>query len=75
VVRNMKQVVPQVPDVFIDVLYYALPNFRNFDLKDKVTYGDFVPWSVLGWITLYNAAYVTVLLVIGLACFRRKEFV
>jgi ABC-type transport system involved in multi-copper enzyme maturation permease subunit len=74
VVRNMKQVAPGVPDTLIDVLYYALPNFRNFDLKDKVAYGDFVPWSVLGWITLYNAAYITALLAIGLLCFRRKDF-
>ena len=74
VVRNMKQVAPGVPDRLVDFLYYALPNFRNFDLKDKVTYGEFVPWHVLGWITLYNAVYITALLGIGLACFRRKEF-
>ncbi len=74
VVRNMKTVAPDVPGRLVDVLYYALPNFRNFDLKDKVAYGDFVPWSVLGWIVLYNALYITVLLGVGLACFRRKEF-
>ncbi len=75
VVRNMKQVAPGVPGILVDVLYYALPNFRNFGLKDKVTYGEYVPWHVLGWITLYDVAYITVLLGIGLACFRRKEFV
>jgi len=74
VVRNMKEVAPGLPDRFVDVLYYALPNFRNFDLKDRVAYGDPVPWDVMGWITLYNALYITVLLGIGLACFRRKEF-
>jgi Cu-processing system permease protein len=74
VVRNMKQVAPDVPDRLVDFLYYALPNFRNFDLKNKVAYGDYVPWNVLGWITVYNAAYVTALLAIGLVCFRRKEF-
>ena len=74
VVRNMKAVAPGVPDVLVDFLYFALPNFRNFDLKDKVAYADFVPWSVVGWIALYNAVYITVLLGIGLACFRRKEF-
>jgi hypothetical protein len=70
----MKQVAPDVPDRLVDFLYYALPNFRNFDLKNKVAYGDYVPWNVLGWITVYNAAYVTALLAIGLVCFRRKEF-
>ena len=74
VVRNMKSVAPGVPDRLVDLLYFALPNFRNFDLKDKVAYADYVPWSVVGWITLYNAVYITVLLGIGLACFRRKEF-
>ena len=74
VVRNMKEVAPGVPDRLIDALYFALPNFRNFDLKDKVTYGEFVPWPVLGWITVYNAVYIIALLGIGLACFRKKEF-
>ena len=75
VIRNMKEVAPGVPDLLVDVLYLALPNFRNFDLKDKVTYGDFVPWSAVGWIALYALAYLTVVLGIGVASFRRKEFV
>ncbi len=74
VVRNMKQVVPGVPDRVVDALYNVLPNFRNFDLKDKVTYGDFVPWSAVGWIALYAAAYIAVVLGIGMAVFRRKQF-
>jgi ABC-type transport system involved in multi-copper enzyme maturation permease subunit len=74
VVRNMKQVAPGVPDRLVDFLYYLLPNFRNFDLKDKVSYGDPVPWHILGWISVYNAVYITALLGIGLVCFRRKEF-
>jgi len=74
VVKNMKQVAPDVPDTLVDVLYYALPNFRNFDLKDKVAYGDFVPWSTLGWITAYNIAYITAVLALGVLCFRRKQF-
>ena len=75
VVRNMKQVAPGVPDAMVDVLYYALPNFRHFDLKDKITYADFVPWSAVGWIALYAAAYIVAVLGIGMAAFRRKEFV
>ena len=74
VVRNMKQVAPDVPDRLVDFLYYALPNFRNFDIKDEVAYGDYVPWHMLGWVTLYNVSYVTALVAIGLVCFRRKEF-
>ena len=74
VIRNMKQVAPGVPDLMVDVLYYALPNFRNFDLKDKVTYGDFVPWAAVGWIALYGAAYIAAVLGLGIAAFRRTEF-
>jgi ABC-type transport system involved in multi-copper enzyme maturation permease subunit len=75
VVRNMKQVAPGVPDAVVDTLYFALPNFRNFDLKDKVTYGDPVAWATVGWVSLYSLAYVAALLAIGVACFRRREFV
>ena len=74
VVRNMKQVVPGVPDRAVDAIYNVLPNFRNFDLKDKITYGDHVPWSAVGWISLYGVAYIAVVLAIGMAAFRRKQF-
>lgn len=75
VVRNMKQVAPGVPDALVEFLYLAVPNFRNFDLKDKVTYGDPVPWAAVGWVGLYGLAYIVLVLGIGVACFRRKEFV
>jgi ABC-type transport system involved in multi-copper enzyme maturation permease subunit len=74
VVRNAKQVAPAVPDVLIDVVYNALPNFGNLDLKDRVAYGDPVPWHVLAWLIVYATAYAVVVLGIGLAAFRRKEF-
>ena len=74
VIRNMKQVAPEVPDLLVEVLYVALPNFRNFDLKNQVTYGDYVPWSAVAWITLYAIAYIGAVLGIGVALFRRKEF-
>jgi ABC-type transport system involved in multi-copper enzyme maturation permease subunit len=75
VVRNMKQVAPGVPDTLVDVLYNLLPNFGNLNLKAAVAYGDPVAWSHLGWLTLYAAAYIAALLGIGVAAFRRKEFV
>jgi ABC-type transport system involved in multi-copper enzyme maturation permease subunit len=75
VVRNMKQVAPGVPDRLVDVLYYAVPNFLTFDLKNRVAYGDPVPWSVVLGIALYGAAFITAVLALGVASFRRKEFV
>jgi len=74
VIRNMRDVAPGVPPWAVDVLYSALPNFRNFDFKDRVAYGDAVPPDVLAWVTLYGVAYVAVVLAIGLASFRSRDF-
>ena len=74
VVRNMREVAPGVPSWFAETLYLALPNFRNFDFKDKVAYGDPVPGGVLAWVTVYAGVYVAVVLVLGLASFRSRDF-
>ena len=73
VIGNMREVLPAVPGWVVQGLYYAIPNFRNFDLKDKVSYGDPVSLGVLGWITLYGLLYTGVTLGIGEALFRRRE--
>jgi hypothetical protein len=70
----MRQVAPEVPAWLVDVLYYAIPNFRNFDFKDAVVYGDPVPLGVLGWTTLYAGVYAGLLLCAGALVFRRREF-
>ena len=70
----MKQVAQGVPDLLIDVVYNVLPNFGNLNLKATVAYGDPVPWSLVGRLSLYAVLYVTVVLGLGLAVFRRKEF-
>ncbi len=74
VVRNMREVAPSVPTWLVDLLCAAMPNFRNFDFKDRVVYGEAVPAGVLGWVTLYAAAYVGIVLALGLASFRRRDF-
>ena len=40
VIRNMREVAPGAPSWLVDALYYAVPNLRNFDFKDRVSYGD-----------------------------------
>jgi ABC-type transport system involved in multi-copper enzyme maturation permease subunit len=72
VVRNMREVLP-VPGWLISAVYYALPNFRNFDFKDRVAYGDPVPALALAWVTLYAALYIGVLLGVGGWAFRRRD--
>jgi ABC-type transport system involved in multi-copper enzyme maturation permease subunit len=74
VIRNMREVAPGAPSWLVELLYYAVPNFRNFDFKDKVSYGDPVPWSVLGFVTLYGALYTAIALALGLWSFRSRDF-
>jgi ABC-type transport system involved in multi-copper enzyme maturation permease subunit len=74
VVRNMRDVLPGVPPWVTETLYAAIPNFRNFDFKDRVTYGDPVPSDVLLWVSGYAATYIAIVLVFGLASFRSRDF-
>jgi ABC-type transport system involved in multi-copper enzyme maturation permease subunit len=75
IIRNMRQVAPGAPDWLSGALYYALPNFRNFDLKSRVVHFDPVPASDLGWITLYGVVYLAVVLSLALNVFRSRELV
>ena len=73
VIRHMREVAPGVPDWLPAVLYYALPNFRNFDLKDRVVYGDPISVQALAWVTAYGLAYAAALTVAGMAVFRARD--
>jgi ABC-type transport system involved in multi-copper enzyme maturation permease subunit len=73
VIKNMHDVAPNVPKWLINFLYYMIPNFRAFDFKNRVVYGDPVPWGGLAWVTLYAVVYVTVVLGVAEAAFRRKD--
>jgi hypothetical protein len=73
VVRGMAEVLPGAPRLLIDVLYYGLPNFRNFDLKDRVVYGETVAAADLGWLTLYAILYGSLALGLALLAFRRRD--
>lgn len=73
VIRNMNEVAPVVPDWLVKVLYWAIPNFRNFDFKNAVAYGDPVPLAALGSVTVYAIVYIGVVLGMGLRAFRSRE--
>ena len=62
------------PGWLVGLLYAVIPNFRNLDFKDRVTYGDPLPPDLLVWVTVYAAAYVAIVLAVGLASFRRRDF-
>ena len=73
VVRNARTVLPNAPAWLVEAVYYALPNFRNFDFKDRVAYGEAIPAAALAWVTLYAAVYVGAVLAGGVLAFRRRE--
>jgi ABC-type transport system involved in multi-copper enzyme maturation permease subunit len=75
VLRNVEQVAPGAPPGLVRALYLLLPNFRNFDFKNAVVYGDPVSAGDLAWVSAYAAAYIGVLLGIALTIFRRRDFV
>jgi ABC-type transport system involved in multi-copper enzyme maturation permease subunit len=74
VIRNMTEVVSGAPGWLSWALYCAVPNFRNFDFKDKVVYGEAVPGGVLLWVTLYAALYIGLALGVALTVFGRRDF-
>jgi len=75
VLQHIEEVAPGAPGWLVQVIYYALPNFHLLDLKDHVVYGDPVSFRALAALTAYAVVYVAVVLGIGLAGFRRREFV
>ena len=74
VVRNMREVAPGAPTWLVDFLYYAIPNFRNFDFKDKVAYGDPIALGTLAFVTAYALVYIALALTLGLLAFGKRDF-
>lgn len=73
VVYNMHEIAPTAPTWLLRSLYYALPNFRNFDFKARVVHGESVSAADLGWVSLYAVAYVTVAIGLAAAALRRRD--
>ena len=74
VLLNIKSVLPAAPVWAVEALYFALPNFRNFDLKNKVVYGDPVPWAAVAEIFGYASVYTLAVLIVGVLVFQRRDF-
>lgn len=73
VIRNMREVAPEMPAWVAAAFYYALPNFHAFDFKNQVAYGDPVSPAALAWVTLYAVLYVALLLTGGVLAFRARD--
>lgn len=74
VIRGMREVLPGVPQQLVQLLFAVVPNFANFDFKNQVAYGETVSAGILAWVTLYAAAWTVVVLGLGLASFRSRDF-
>ena len=59
---------------FAHGLYYVLPNFSAFDIKQQVVYAQAVPASYLATTALYGAVYIALLLAASVAVFSRRDF-
>ena len=55
-------------------LYYVLPNFSAFDIKQQVVYAHAVPAGYIATTALYGAVYISLLLVAAVTIFSRRDF-
>ena len=74
VIRGMREVLPGVPEGLAAAVFAIVPNFGNFDFKSRVAYGEAVAAPDLAWVALYAAAWIAVVLGLGLAAFRSRDF-
>jgi ABC-type transport system involved in multi-copper enzyme maturation permease subunit len=74
VIRGMREVLPGIPEGLAAAVFAVVPNFGNFDFKSRVAYGEAVAAPDLAWVALYAAAWIAVVLGLGLAAFRSRDF-
>jgi ABC-type transport system involved in multi-copper enzyme maturation permease subunit len=73
--KNFQSVVESpVAAWFARGLYYILPNFSAFDIKQQVVYALPVPAGYIASTALYGAVYIAFLLVASVAIFSRRDF-
>ncbi len=56
-----------------EILYMIIPNYENFNIKDKVVVGVNVSWKYIGQTTLYGIIYITIAILIGIYFFNKRE--
>lgn len=54
-------------------IYYAIPNFHNFNAIAAAGHGDSIPFSLVWQNTLYTLLYVILVLLAGSAVFSRRN--
>ncbi len=75
--RDLKNFDSVVDSAFLpqitEVLYYLLPNFKNFDIKAQAVAGVAVPLSQYGWALAYALTYVSMLLLGAVWIFKNRN--
>lgn len=53
--------------------YHIIPNFENFNIRDKVAVDIFVRWNYLAKTIGYSLIYIAIALLIGIYFFQKRE--
>jgi len=56
-----------------EMLYTVIPNYENFNIKDKVVVGVNVSWQYVGQTVLYGIIYIAIAVLIGVYFFNKRE--
>jgi ABC-type transport system involved in multi-copper enzyme maturation permease subunit len=73
--RNFDQVVDsRVVQALARGLYYMLPNLASFDVTAQVVHGLPITWRYMAVTTAYGLTYITILLVMSVTIFSRRDF-
>ena len=62
-----------ISGVLIGAFYHLLPNLECFNLKDVLVHQDTIPATYLLQVAVYGLCYTSFVLLLGCACFARKE--
>ena len=57
-----------------DILYYVLPNLESFNVKSMVMYADSLEWNFFFLSTMYGLVYASLVLVLSVIIFQRRDF-
>lgn len=69
-----KQADNLIVSLFFSAIYTILPNFNNFNLRDKVVEGFYIPNIEVANIIIYGFIYILVMLSLSFMVFQEKEF-
>jgi ABC-type transport system involved in multi-copper enzyme maturation permease subunit len=61
-------------EYFLETIYWLMPNLANYSFRTEAANGMFPNSAMLIGGTLYAVAYVTILLLIAVAIFKRRNF-